>query len=61
VLRDGGQVVSVPVNHRPREQGRSHYGLHNRLWVGIVDILGVIWLQKRARAPVADELDYRKE
>lgn len=61
VLRDGGQVVSVPVNHRPRDQGRSHYGLHNRLWVGIVDILGVIWLQKRARAPVADELEFRKE
>jgi len=61
VLRDGGRIVSVPVNHRPREKGRSHYGLHNRLWVGIVDMLGVIWLQRRARAPVADELDYRKE
>ncbi len=61
VIRDGGQILSVPVNHRPREKGSSHYGLHNRLWVGIVDILGVIWLQRRAKAPVADELHYQKD
>ena len=46
-LRNGWQVVSVEVNHRPRLQGISKYGLHNRLWVGIVDLLGVLWLQHR--------------
>jgi dolichol-phosphate mannosyltransferase len=45
--RHGFQVISVPVNHRPRLQGTSKYGLFNRLWVGIVDIMGVMWLQRR--------------
>lgn len=52
VQRAGGHVVSVEVNHRPRERGTSNYGLHNRLWVGIVDICGVMWLLRRARRPV---------
>ena len=45
--RDGGRVVAVPVNHRPRLHGLSKYGVGNRLWVGIMDLLGVRWLQKR--------------
>ena len=45
--RAGGRVVSVPVNHRPRIHGQSKYGLNNRLWVGIVDIFGVMWLNRR--------------
>lgn len=52
VLRAGGRVVSRPVNHRPRLQGRSNYGTLDRLAVGIVDILGVAWLQRRGRRPV---------
>lgn len=51
VIRGGGAVVSVPVNHRSRERGISKYGLHNRLWVGIVDLFGVAWLQRRVRLP----------
>ncbi len=51
VQRNGGSVVSVPVNHRPRERGTSKYGIHNRLWVGIVDLFGVAWLQRRVRRP----------
>ncbi|MEM6490445.1 MAG: glycosyltransferase family 2 protein [Pseudomonadota bacterium] len=51
VRRDGGAVVSVPVNHRPRGHGRSKYGVMNRLWVGIVDLFGMMWLQSRACAP----------
>jgi dolichol-phosphate mannosyltransferase len=46
--REGYAVVSVPVNHRERTRGKSKYGLHNRLWVGIVDLLGVMWLIRRA-------------
>jgi dolichol-phosphate mannosyltransferase len=46
-LRAGGRVVSVEVGHRPRTRGRSHYGLFNRLGVGIVDMLGVMWLIRR--------------
>jgi dolichol-phosphate mannosyltransferase len=48
--RQGAAVVSVPVSHRPRQRGRSKYGMHNRLWVGIVDLLGVMWLNARHRA-----------
>ncbi|HET7370051.1 MAG TPA: glycosyltransferase family 2 protein [Gammaproteobacteria bacterium] len=51
VMREGGTVVSVPVHHRPRERGTSKYGVGNRLWVGIVDLFGVIWLQRRGRRP----------
>ncbi len=46
-LRAGGRVVSVEVGHRPRTRGRSHYGVSNRLWVGIVDLCGVWWLMRR--------------
>lgn len=50
VCRDGGQVLSVVVNHRPRLHGRSKYGVWNRLWVGLVDLAGVMWLARRALA-----------
>jgi len=44
----GSDVISVPVSHRPRTRGQSKYGVHNRLWVGIVDLFGVRWLIRRA-------------
>ena len=56
VLRAGGQVRSVEVHHRHRERGISKYGLHDRLWVGIVDLFGVSWLQRRAKLPVVSEI-----
>ena len=28
-------------------RGQSKYGVGNRLWVGIVDLFGVRWLQRR--------------
>lgn len=51
VQRNGGAVASVPVRHRMRTHGISKYGVHNRLWVGLVDLLGVAWLQRRACRP----------
>jgi dolichol-phosphate mannosyltransferase len=51
VQRQGGRVVSVVVNHRPRERGTSNYGTFDRLWVGITDLFGVMWLQRRAKNP----------
>jgi glycosyltransferase involved in cell wall biosynthesis len=57
VLREGGIVRSVPVNHRARQRGTSNYGLFDRLGVGIVDLLGVMWLRRRAARPLlVDEL-----
>ncbi|MBY5940204.1 glycosyltransferase family 2 protein [Halomonas sp. DP5N14-9] len=52
VAAQGGRCLSHPVKHRPRRAGRSHYGLSNRLWVGITDLIGVRWLQRRSRLPV---------
>ena len=50
-IRAGGRVASVPVNHRPRTLGRSNYGTFDRLWVGIFDLAGVYWLQRRWHRP----------
>lgn len=57
VQRSGMRVISVPVAHRARMRGTSKYGLHNRLWVGIVDLFGVMWLIKRriARQQITEE------
>jgi len=53
VQRQGGKVISVGVNHRPRQHGSSNYGMWDRLWVGIVDMAGVAWLQRREKRPPA--------
>ena len=50
-MRAGGRVRSVPVNHRPRLRGQSKYGTLDRLAVGLVDLAGVAWLQRRWRRP----------
>ena len=57
MIRGGGAVVSVEVNHRHRERGTSKYGVWNRLWVGIVDICGVMWLIRRPVRPEAQRLE----
>ena len=54
----GAEVLSVPVRHCERRHGRSHYGVHDRLWSGIVDVLGVLWLQRRARIPALAEEEF---
>ena len=65
LMRREGFVVGLEaVNHRPRVHGKSKYGINNRLWVGIVDLFGVFWLQQRTRRPtlVKDPAqDARKE
>lgn len=49
VKRDGYDVVHVDVVDRPRLAGASHYGFFDRLWSGILDLLGVWWLLRRRR------------
>ena len=57
-LQAGWQVASAPVTNRPRLHGRSNYGVLDRLGTGIVDLLGVLWLKRRALRPVtADTID----
>ena len=55
VQREGGATESVVVNHRERRGGVSKYGILDRLWVGLVDMLGVCWLQRRYSRPVVTE------
>lgn len=50
-LKHGREVISVEVHHRPRERGTSKYGVWDRAWAGIWDLLGVMWLQRRTRLP----------
>ena len=57
VRRDGYEVGYVDVIDRPRRHGASHYGMRNRLWIGILDLAGVWWLiRRRARVPEISEV-----
>jgi dolichol-phosphate mannosyltransferase len=51
IKRRGGLIMSIPVSHRPRSHGQSNYGTIDRLLVGIVDLFGVAWLQRRSKLP----------
>jgi dolichol-phosphate mannosyltransferase len=57
VRRDGYEISYVDVVDRQRRAGLSHYGLWDRLWIGILDLLGVWWLlRRRRRVPDAVEV-----
>jgi len=45
--REGYQVRFVEVGHRPRTHGHSKYTNWKRLRVGLIDTIGVRWLQRR--------------
>lgn len=49
VCAAGGTFREIPVNHRPRSAGQAKYGINNRLWSGLYDLLGVRWLLRRQR------------
>jgi glycosyltransferase involved in cell wall biosynthesis len=57
VKREGYGVRYVEVIDRERQHGKSHYGLWNRLWVGVLDLYGVFWLiRRRRRVPEVTEI-----
>ncbi|HEX3134237.1 MAG TPA: glycosyltransferase family 2 protein [Planctomycetota bacterium] len=49
VRMQGGRIGELAVNHRSRAGGRSKYGVLNRLFRGVRDLLGVRWLMVRQR------------
>lgn len=51
VVREGYKTAFEPVNHRHRETGVSKYTNWGRLKASVSDLLGVMWLQTRARLP----------
>ena len=57
VRRENYEIAYVDVVDRPRRHGVSNYGLWDRLWVGILDLMGVWWLLRRKkRVPQASEV-----
>jgi dolichol-phosphate mannosyltransferase len=51
----GCRVLEVPVRHRARRFGVSHYGIRNRAVVAFEDLLAVRWMQSRALRYEASE------
>jgi len=51
MAREGFVVEFAPVGHRPRAHGRSKYTNLGRLAVAFRDLLGLMWLNDRARDP----------
>jgi dolichol-phosphate mannosyltransferase len=49
VRREGFDIGYVDVVDRPRRAGTSNYGFWDRLWIGILDLMGVWWLIRRRR------------
>ena len=49
VRREGYAIGYVDVVDRPRRAGISNYGMWDRLWIGILDLIGVWWLIRRRR------------
>jgi len=46
-LMHGFTVTEVPVRHRPRTHGISKYGVGNRLFKSLYDLMAVRWMQTR--------------
>lgn len=46
-LMHGFTVIEVPVRHHPRMHGISKYGVGNRLFKGLYDLMAVRWMQTR--------------
>ena len=57
VLTEGYGVVHSDVVDRPRQHGKSHYGIFDRGLQGALDLFGVWWLRRRRRiTPKIEEL-----
>lgn len=55
-----GKVLEYPVSHRERIAGKSKYGVLNRLWVGLFDLIGMLWFKKRMiKIYTSGEMDWK--
>lgn len=43
----GARVMEMPVHHRPRQFGISKYGIWDRAFSSLHDLLAIRWMQKR--------------
>jgi len=58
----GARVTQVPVRHRPRGAGRTHYGTWRRLVKGLADVWAVRWMQRNhiEFAPLLEVVEEQK-
>jgi dolichol-phosphate mannosyltransferase len=47
VHANGIRTKEIPICHRARVAGESKYGMWDRLWRGIYDLIAISWYQKR--------------
>ncbi|HEY5346074.1 MAG TPA: glycosyltransferase family 2 protein [Verrucomicrobiae bacterium] len=56
---EGFVVTEIPISHHTRLTGQSNYGVMNRLFVTIYDLLAVRWMQKRMfRFEVKEQINF---
>jgi glycosyltransferase involved in cell wall biosynthesis len=48
IAMEGFRVSEIPVTNRARVSGRSHYGIRNRIFVALADLLAIRWMRSRA-------------
>ena len=56
IRMEGFTVGEIPVANRPRTSGRSHYGIGNRAFASLADLLAVRWMKSRSVAYRIEEL-----
>lgn len=44
---NGARLAEIPVNHRPRLHGTAKYGIGNRLFRALADLMAVRWMRSR--------------
>jgi glycosyltransferase involved in cell wall biosynthesis len=55
---EGFSVTEVAVSNNPRQAGKSHYGVWNRLFKSFRDLLAVRWMKsRRLRYEIAESLN----
>lgn len=59
VLQEGFEIAHLDVIDRPRQHGRSNYGILDRGLQGALDLFGVWWLRRRRRRmPQPEEIPH---
>lgn len=56
----GYSLAEVPVGHYPRAHGESKYGIGNRLFRSLYDLLAVRWMQRRCLRYRFREADHER-
>ncbi len=53
----GARVKQIPVSHRPRKWGKSHYGMSNRAFSALMDAFAVRWMTRRITRYEIERID----